>query len=227
MKLTLRLRNKVIERYGDRLEAMVNRVHRRLKKRIETRLQAALGVDEDLLPTEEAQALRDYIESTLKVSYRLGRAQAASEGYDTANSKGRHEQNLSRLTDEQMNYSRRLVDDQEAKANEIIREVLQERGNDTEEMTRRLEDSLGTYQARARGIAKTETANMYGNAYCDTLESNGIDKVIWRRDPQMKQKADCDFCDPLDGQVMTIMEFRGQFPAHTNCACWPEGYVEE
>jgi hypothetical protein len=227
MKLTLRLRNKVIDRYGARLEAMVNRVHSRLKKRIKTRLQAALGVDEDLFPTEEAQALRDYIESTVKVSYKLGRAQAASEGMDTTNSAGRHTQNLSRLTDEQMNYSRRLVDDQEAKANEIIRKVLAEEGNDTQEMTRRLEDSLGTYQSRARAIAVTETSSMYGNAYCDTLESNGINKVVWRRDPQMKQKAPCDFCDPLDGQVMTIMEFRVQFPAHTNCACWPEGYVEE
>jgi len=222
MKLTIRLRDKIMLRYGAHLESIVNRIHKRLLKRLKNRFEAALGVDDELLEVDEAEALRQYLERTIKVTYRIGRAQGAAEGLDIETAAGRHTQDLSGLTDKQMNYSRRLFDDQEKASNEIIREVLQERGPDTQEMARRMEDQLGMFQGRAQAIAVTETADMYSKAYTDTLQSNGIDDVIWRAD-----EGACDECQALDGTRMTIMEFRTTFPKHPNDRCWPEAYVEE
>lgn len=87
-------------------------------------------------------------------------------------------------------------------------------GNNTNTITKELQDYFNMQKSQAERIAINETAYVQARARDYTYQKYGVEKVLW-----VVGSNPCHICDELAGQVFTWNDLPYQQPVHVRCNC--------
>ena len=70
--------------------------------------------------------------------------------------------------------------------------------------------------SRSMNIARTETSRTASLGVLDYYKSKGIERVSWVASVGMRT---CDYCNSMNGKILSVDEARNLLPAHSGCRC--------
>lgn len=97
------------------------------------------------------------------------------------------------------------------------------KGEGMKKLAKRLEETTGMAEQRARLVARTETMYAFNTAAREEYRRYGVEKVEW---VAAMDERTCPRCGPLHGRVFP-MDQAPDCPLHPNCRCITIPYIEE
>lgn len=125
-----------------------------------------------------------------------------------------------------LSYYRDMLDERGDAGEEVTR-ILREgmtEGWSRREMEQELQDVVGFMRSRSETIVTTELARFQSRMYMDLSRAQGASRVIWRC---TQDDITCVLCLALDGNVYDITDDVLPLLSHPRCRCYLEAVYDE
>jgi SPP1 gp7 family putative phage head morphogenesis protein len=181
---------------------------------------------------EDTDAAVEDLEQPLSNSYEKGTRRAFNSQGDSLSPPDNVDEQINEILQEQKNYIRKLDNDLQEKARQIIRDGVRQ-GLAKSVIVENLRSELkNMIENRSSTIANTEVVAAAGAGVMATFQANDVQKVVWVSSQDEKVCKPGNFrttyngttytsCRELDGETF---EIPGNFPepvleSHPNCRC--------